>query len=504
MTHQPTVAAPTEGIGRRHGAVLGLILAVAAGLRIHRLDYQSLRNDELSSWLRSSFPSFADVIEHGVLPDVHPPGYHLILYLVQRTIGDGEWALRAPSVVFGTLAVLAVFTLARRLYSTQAGLFAATLMATLWAPIRHSQEARPYSLLILLVTLTMGASYALIEAVYRNRPLALRHRVALVAWSTACCYTHYFGVLAVFVQALAALSVVVRSRRGGGVFAVSYGIVGLLYLPWLPGLLGQLGRGGSWIPPVDSGEVNRVVLYFLNNSTVMVAAAIIIMAAAVVVIRSKRRRIEAPPPSPDRIADRFAAWLLVSPQVTALLLSVTVAPMISRRNLLICLPPFIVLLARSTAVLRPPRWLPTVIIAALTIGSLGWIFGVLRYYTEPTTTQFREAVHHVIVRGREIGDVPVVACAWNRAYLDYYFREFSSARQVDALVCQPEDIERLLRSGSVDGGGVFWFVSAHRVPDPGVLEALRDRTVLLESRRFIGAYALLLELRQEPGQPESP
>jgi mannosyltransferase len=58
--------------------------------------------------------------------------------------------LRLPSALAGWLCIPAIYLLGKRLYSGREGLMAALFVAVLWAPIYYSQEARPYSMLILL------------------------------------------------------------------------------------------------------------------------------------------------------------------------------------------------------------------------------------------------------------------------------------------------------------------------------------------------------------------
>ena len=131
-----------------------LILVLGTGLRFYRISYQSLWNDELSSWSRSNYPSVAEVIRRGVRPDVHPPGYQILLYFFERGLGESEFALRFPSAVAGILSILAVFLLGACIYTPKEGLLSAALMAASWCPVYYSQEARPYSFLMLLSILS--------------------------------------------------------------------------------------------------------------------------------------------------------------------------------------------------------------------------------------------------------------------------------------------------------------------------------------------------------------
>ena len=102
----------------RHIVVLIVTLLVVGGfLRFYALDAQSLWNDELSTWAQSHQESIADVIEKGVRPTPSPPGFQILIYYVERFIGESEIALRLPSAVAGVFAIVAMFSLAQRVYS---------------------------------------------------------------------------------------------------------------------------------------------------------------------------------------------------------------------------------------------------------------------------------------------------------------------------------------------------------------------------------------------------
>jgi mannosyltransferase len=90
---------------RSAGAFLTRIVLLGAGLRLYGLDTQSLWNDELSRWVRSSRPSLVHVIDESVRADVHPPGFYMLLYVVINVVGDSASVLRFPSVMAGTLAI---------------------------------------------------------------------------------------------------------------------------------------------------------------------------------------------------------------------------------------------------------------------------------------------------------------------------------------------------------------------------------------------------------------
>jgi len=185
------------------------ILLVAFGLRVYRLDGQSLWYDEAVT---------AQVASHGIAEltrwtadDIQPPLYYYAVAGWTRLAGQNEWALRFPSAFFGALIVPMMWAVARRLFGQArrgriAALFAALLAGVSPLYVYYAQEARMYTMLTFLGLL---AGYALLRASEgrRRRSAGAREqgseksgdRVGARWWavfvlaSVAMLYTHYFG-----------------------------------------------------------------------------------------------------------------------------------------------------------------------------------------------------------------------------------------------------------------------------------------------------------------------
>ncbi|OGW90174.1 MAG: hypothetical protein A3A73_00910 [Omnitrophica bacterium RIFCSPLOWO2_01_FULL_50_24] len=120
--------------------ILLFLTALGFFLRFYHLAYISIAGDE---WF--------------TLANAKSPGrsYYSLLYFGLVTIsihlsGISTFALRAPSALFGTLALPLMFLVGRAVKSTFAGLVATFLLAVSTFHIAHSQQARMYSLFCLL------------------------------------------------------------------------------------------------------------------------------------------------------------------------------------------------------------------------------------------------------------------------------------------------------------------------------------------------------------------
>jgi len=135
-----------------------LLSLVAFGLRVWGLADHNIWWDEgLAAWA-ARLP-VRDII-NWTAHDVHPPLYFLLLRGWWLIVGDGEFVLRFPSAIIGTLGVSVTYGLGRSLGGRRAGLLAALFLACSRFAISWSQEMRMY---IWAATLTSGALWATVR-----------------------------------------------------------------------------------------------------------------------------------------------------------------------------------------------------------------------------------------------------------------------------------------------------------------------------------------------------
>ncbi len=159
------------------------IILLAAILRFHLLDHQSLWNDEGNS-LRLAQRAIPDLITASRL-DIHPPGYYLALKGWRALTGESEFALRALSAFAGVLTVACVYALGRALFAHGAGVAAALLVTVNAFSVYYGQEARMYSLLALLAAASM-----LVFIRWLSKP-SLMAAAALALLNAVGLYTQY-------------------------------------------------------------------------------------------------------------------------------------------------------------------------------------------------------------------------------------------------------------------------------------------------------------------------
>lgn len=104
-------------------------------------------------------------------------------------LGQSEFFIRSLSVLFAAATIPAIYWLARQLYSRKVALLASVLFTVNAYNVRYSQEARSYTLFVLLATLSSG-----FFIVWLRNP-SHRSRAAYILISVLAVYAHFYALL---------------------------------------------------------------------------------------------------------------------------------------------------------------------------------------------------------------------------------------------------------------------------------------------------------------------
>lgn len=261
------------------------IIALGAALRLYNLDFKPLWLDEVLTALLSLGRRYTDVPLDMVFPlsrleplftlqpnlscldigrsvatqSTHPPLFFCLMHewlkWTEPLAQPLSWKLRALPALLGVGAIAAMYSLNRSAFSPTAGLMGAALMAVSPFAVYLSQEARHYTLPVLLITLALLGLIQIQHEIYsRHRLPRLRVWVLWGMINSIGCYVHYFFILAFIAQILTLIGLMYWHRwmlPKGSWLAVSLVVFGVVvsYLPWLPVLLGDYGRSETgWLP----------------------------------------------------------------------------------------------------------------------------------------------------------------------------------------------------------------------------------------------------------------
>jgi len=226
------------------------VTLLSLGLRLYRLDYESLWMDELvtvETYHYRGVPLIEKAADLG-----QPPLDNLIgAALAAAGLVDSDWWVRLPAALFGGGAVLLFGLVVRRMSGSGAGLTAALLLAVCPFHQYMSQEARPYTIFVCLGLATVLA-YLWARARNRTRPWFGFGVLLFLTLMTRWVDPHFItlGLVVYSGIALAAAPRDIVERRRFGRMAISSVAAYAAYAPFFWVVLSHSrsatgGRGGD-------------------------------------------------------------------------------------------------------------------------------------------------------------------------------------------------------------------------------------------------------------------
>lgn len=312
----------------------GVALA-ALGLGLIRLGAQELWYDEQVTRATATL-SWSGI--WSAARDTEAP--HLVYYALLKpwlaVAGTSDWALRVPSALFGALAAGVTAALGRELFGRLTGLAAGLALAAGSFFVSWSQQARGYTLAVLLAT---AATYALVRAAAGGPAWWWAGWAAALA-AAGWVNVFAFSVAAAHVAALWAM----RPRPPLRAPAVALAAALALVLPQL--VLVASGNNGQldWIPTPTPRRVAVGLWDWASRNPVAV------LAAALGLVQLARGVV---PRAAGWKTVLVGAWL-VAPVAATLLASIA-QPAFEARYVLVSAPAF-ALAAGAGIVSLPRRW----------------------------------------------------------------------------------------------------------------------------------------------------
>ncbi|MGG6295790.1 glycosyltransferase family 39 protein [Leptolyngbya sp. AN02str] len=275
MLHDKPSHPPTEAISPLHYGLLAGLLLLGVALRFWHLDLKPLWMDEVITAIFGMGRSYAEVpvqqffgfselsqlftvqpgqscgaIAQRVSVDsVHPPLFFCLLYAwmswLQPLTSNWVWLLRAFPALCGVGAIAALYALNRIAFSPRAGLVAAGLMAVSPFAVYLSQEARHYTLPMLLISLGL-VGLVLLQQDLQTRQFRAWAWMGWIGVNVLGLYVHYFFLLALVAQIAALVGWLGwsrdRFRLGWLMLGLAIATIFLAYLPWLRLMLSHVSR----------------------------------------------------------------------------------------------------------------------------------------------------------------------------------------------------------------------------------------------------------------------
>lgn len=304
---------------------LALVMLAGFSLRIADIGRWPLWSDEALTLVIAQWP-YRSLFFAAVDPT---PGLYYALHklLLDPTVGAA--AARSISLVCGTLLIPATYFLARQ--ARVPALFSAALVALSFPLIDYSQEARAYSLLTLLVTLS-AASF--VQWSRTGRPAALG---ATLAASVLAFYTHFSSVFWIGPSVLAILAI---GRRQA---IAPLLVTAIAAVPEVYRTLGFPSGGFIWLAqatPAQAADTLAKMLLPLRP-----AASWLVLAALLAGWRGWAHRSRIAAWARGNSGAAIAVGILMAVPLNAWLFGVIAKPVFMTRTILIAVPAFALAIA---------------------------------------------------------------------------------------------------------------------------------------------------------------
>jgi hypothetical protein len=414
---------------RRPWLIVGALVVIGLAIRVVLM--RSIWVDEAIS-IHQAHMSLGGMIDNLRATDRHPPLHYLILWLTVRLFGDGELAVRAPSILASAALIPVLFSLGRELFDRRTGLVAAGFATVAPLIVWYGQEARMYALFMLLGTLALWAQVKVL------RDGRTRFWVAYAGITIALLYTHYFAVIPIAIQQVVfAVAAWKRAKAGHSVRSLLIGT----WLTWLALLIAAaplasfaaeqfshsqaagMGFGGAPSAaaplsiPGSSASLYAILSNFVwaiwgyhANSTMLRIAALwpLLMLLSLALMGQRRSA-----------STRVVLALALGPVVALLLIGLYKRDLFEIRYFIATVPMMMLLLARAVAG-GPRRRMPAIV--ATTALGLTLVTGLADQQLNPNNPRdfdFRGAMQQIRSEARP-GDTVIYAPDYLRDVVGYY------------------------------------------------------------------------------------
>jgi len=248
----------------KHNLVLFAILVLGFLLRLHNLDKESLWFDEGNA-LRLTVLDFNNFLKEGL---VHAPLYFKLLKYWIVLFGDSAYSMRFLSLIFGVLAVFAMYKMGELLFDKQTGLLGALITAISPFQVQYSQEVKYYSLLMFLAVFSF---YFFIKQFKRTRP---SDSIFYLLCSAAMLYIHNYAMFILAAQNLYFFTMLAGSKNENLNFKkwmFLQFVLCAVYLPWAFVVVKQVSvvKGNYWLPKPGIQYLVLTFIYIAGSTKLL-------------------------------------------------------------------------------------------------------------------------------------------------------------------------------------------------------------------------------------------
>ncbi|CAN5279366.1 hypothetical protein BH09BAC3_BH09BAC3_21930 [soil metagenome] len=394
--------------------LLILISCLATALRLYHLDYQSLAIDEIAS-MNGTDPelSIRAVVNYSKADQ--PPAFFILLHFWLKIFPFTDWSGRLLAMCLGVIGVVTIFFFGKEVKNNELGVMASLIACFSYIHIYFSQDARFYTLVFLLTTLSW---LFYIRAV---KSMKIYDFLLYTIFTSLVIYSHYFGLVVFASQGFlfVLLLIFYPSQQRFIILGISSALLVIICIvPWLPVFFADSQIETFWIQPEPFYfPIKYFYVYFKDVISCLIFGSLLLyyFFDQLKTIRSQKKL--------DRI-DFILITGAASGILFPLIYSIIRTPLLNVRYTIIILPSLTILICLGFSLLKKRlRWILLTLSCFTTFLSLIFIED---YYTKPLKEDWRGLVE-VVIEQHNKSDLLVSRYSW---YCNYYFKSRGSELRV--------------------------------------------------------------------------
>ncbi len=441
---------------KRNGWLIAILL-LAIFLRLFHLGFQSLWLDEIFT-LNISDPQLSSDQFHYemILREGFPYLYFYVLQFLYAILGYSPETARLLSAIGGIVGVYAVYLVGKEIFSKNAGLIAAFLMAINEYNIQISQDARPYSLYLMATVLSF---YRL--AIFLRNP-NLKNAVWYGLFTALIINFNFFGFVNVLSQVIIIFAFILIGPKNYKISVIKFSALSgaialLLFAPNYKMLIKLIGFKSFWVPPPAPDSITKLLVEFLGNSEITLFIFATIFLYYIITLFRQKDTLS----YEYIITSKFQFSFIIIFGWAAVFIGFLIFK--SYTDISLMLPRYFVSLSPVLAIvlgigicLIQNKFVKYVVIGTIGVFSLMNLVVVKDYYNKVSKTQFREISKEILRKNPE-NDKIVSSWGWQ---FNYYMKSTTKRNNIESTLSAY--VENMM-SQKMDNLS-FWYVDANGLP----------------------------------------
>lgn len=485
--------------------ILSSIILLGGFLRIYNLGSESLWLDEVISvsWSKKSVASIVELAGN----DVHPPLYFIILHLWMLLFGTSEIAIRALSAIFGIISIFLIYIVGCQLFDRKIGLISSFLLSISYFQIMYSQNARGYSLLLLLTLLSF---FFFIKILKSDR--VIKWHFTLLCLANVClAYTNVFGLFVIIAQVFYLLLLWNKYKQIRIWFLGVQVAILAFFSPWIATFIGQISRvaGDYWIHEPSLWEPILTIVQWIGTGggtvfTLLLFAVLCLIGLFTIIRKVNWEQILRKPlrglkELRWRVGFKSAEetlllliWLSL-PILLPFTISMFFTPIYILRVTISASPALYLLVAKGVSSFAPKivTYFIVIVIALLCLPGLHF------YYTHDVNEQWRETAD-LIECNTQANDVVIICADYCQDPFDYYYDGVLEEFGIRVNLEDTQEIAAVV-DDAIAGKDRLWFVLSHQgtaITEWYLVDRFGNDSIIF-GKKFVGIRVYLFDLQAQ-------